>query len=68
MVIQLESVITCPVCGFSKTETMPADSCQFLYRCTHCGTILRPQPGDCCVFCSYSRVKCPPEQQKDLSR
>ena len=64
MVIQLESVISCPICGFSKTETMPTDSCQFLYRCANCGTILRPKPGDCCVFCSYGSVKCPPEQQK----
>jgi rubredoxin len=62
--IQLESTITCPVCGFAKTETMPTDSCQFLYRCTNCQTILRPKAGDCCVFCSYGSIKCPPEQQK----
>lgn len=62
--IQLESTITCPVCGFAKMETMPTDSCQFLYRCTNCGTLLRPEPGDCCVFCSYGSVKCPPEQEK----
>jgi hypothetical protein len=22
--------------------------------------LLRPKPGDCCVFCSYGSVKCPP--------
>jgi len=27
--IQLQSVITCPYCGFQKEETMPEDSCQF---------------------------------------
>ena len=25
---------------------------------------LRPKPGDCCVFCSYGTVKCPPIQQQ----
>lgn len=25
----LESVLTCPSCRFSKTETTPTDACQF---------------------------------------
>ncbi|WP_349666169.1 GDCCVxC domain-containing (seleno)protein, partial [Sinorhizobium sp. 6-117] len=25
--------------------------------------LLRPRPGDCCVFCSFGSVKCPPVQQ-----
>lgn len=45
-----ESTITCPVCGVAKTETMRTDSCLFLYKCTDCGTLLRPRRGDCCVF------------------
>ena len=28
-----------------------------------CGTLLRPKSGDCCVFCSYGTVPCPPIQQ-----
>jgi hypothetical protein len=24
--------------------------------------LLRPKPGDCCVFCSYGDMKCPPMQ------
>ena len=28
----------------------------------NCGTLLRPKAGDCCVFCSYGSVKCPPVQ------
>jgi hypothetical protein len=24
--------------------------------------MLRPKPGDCCVFCSYGSVPCPPIQ------
>lgn len=55
----LESAITCPECGAAKTETMPTDACQFFYDCTGCGAVLRPKPGDCCVFCSYGTVPCP---------
>lgn len=58
----LESVLTCPHCGFSNLEIMPMDACQFFYECTNCKTILRPKPGDCCVYCSYGSVKCPPKQ------
>jgi hypothetical protein len=59
---QLESVITCPRCGASRREVMPTDACQFMYDCSGCGAVLRPKPGDCCVFCSYGSVKCPPMQ------
>jgi len=58
----LESVITCPHCATEKSETMPTDACQFFYKCTGCGATLRPKQGDCCVFCSYGSVPCPPIQ------
>ena len=58
----LESVLTCPHCGNAKRETMPTDACQYFYECAQCKTLLRPKPGDCCVFCSYGSVKCPPIQ------
>jgi hypothetical protein len=54
--------ITCPECGFGKEENMPGDTCQFFYECTNCYAVLRPNAGDCCVFCSYSNVLCPPKQ------
>ena len=41
---------------------MPTDACQFFYECKSCGVLLKPAPGDCCVFCSYGDVKCPPMQ------
>jgi hypothetical protein len=41
---------------------MPTDACQFFYDCKACGALLRPEPGDCCVFCSYGTVPCPPVQ------
>lgn len=57
-----ESVLTCPQCGHSSLEEMPLDSCRFFHECVECHTLLRPQAGDCCVFCSYGSVKCPPIQ------
>lgn len=59
-----ESVLTCPVCGHAKRERMPVDACQFFYECEVCRAILRPLAGDCCVFCSYGSVKCPPLQRQ----
>ena len=61
--MQLESNLTCPACGFKAIETMPLDACQFFYICKGCGEKLKPLPGDCCVFCSYGSVPCPPVQQ-----
>lgn len=60
--MNLESTLICPSCGTAKAETMPTDACQFFYDCTGCGTLLRPKPGDCCVFCSYGDVPCPSVQ------
>ncbi|HCY64402.1 MAG TPA: hypothetical protein DHV59_16565 [Oxalobacteraceae bacterium] len=55
----LESILTCPHCGFARQETMPVNACQFYYECSNCEAVLRPKPGDCCVFCSYGTLKCP---------
>ncbi|HZQ64531.1 MAG TPA: GDCCVxC domain-containing (seleno)protein [Gaiellaceae bacterium] len=60
--VTTEATITCPKCGHAARETMPTNACQYLYRCKGCGETLRPLPGDCCVFCSYADVRCPPEQ------
>jgi hypothetical protein len=61
--IKLESTLACPACGHRKTETMPTDACQWFYECEACHTLLKPLPGDCCVFCSYGDVPCPPIQE-----
>jgi hypothetical protein len=58
----LESVLTCPYCGYAKREEMPVDACQYYYECIGCKALLRPCLGDCCVFCSFGSVKCPPIQ------
>lgn len=61
--IQLLSIITCPVCAFEKNETMPESACSFFYECPRCKHIMKPKEGDCCVFCSYGSVMCPPKQK-----
>ena len=60
--LTLESTITCPACQHAQTELMPTDACQWFYDCKGCGALLRPKAGDCCVFCSYGDVACPPAQ------
>ncbi|RRB13426.1 GDCCVxC domain-containing (seleno)protein [Larkinella knui] len=62
MAIVTEATLTCPECDFQKIETMPEDACMYFYQCTNCQVVLKPKQGDCCVFCSYSPVKCPPLQ------
>jgi hypothetical protein len=54
--------LTCPQCGARHSEAMPCDACIYFYECTACGAVLRPKPGDCCVFCAYGSVPCPPKQ------
>lgn len=62
--ITLQSIITCPECGFQKEEIMPTDACQYFYKCTNCETVLKPKEGDCCVFCSYGTMPCPTIQME----
>ncbi len=59
---ELRTIITCPICGKSTAEVMPTDYCQYFYECSGCDEVLRPKPGDCCVFCSYGTMPCPPVQ------
>lgn len=63
---QLSSELTCPHCRHRKVETMPTDACWFFYECESCHSLLRPKAGDCCVFCSYGTVACPPIQLERL--
>lgn len=62
--VKLEATITCPACGFHSAEAMPTDACQYFYACKGCGLVLKPKEGDCCVFCSYGDVPCPPVQEE----
>jgi len=66
MTIKLESTLTCPVCGHAEKLHMRSDSCQYYYQCRACNSMLKPKAGDCCVFCSYGDIPCPPVQEKIL--
>lgn len=63
----LLSTLTCPLCGHAGVETMPTDACLFFWDCPGCGARLKPKPSDCCVFCSYGSVPCPPVQAERRS-
>lgn len=63
MKLLLVSTLTCPQCGHQEREKMPTTACQFFYECKSCHAFLKPLSGDCCVYCSYGDVKCPPIQQ-----
>jgi hypothetical protein len=68
------ATLTCPSCGHQADETLPVDCCLYFYRCVSCEALMRPTPGDCCVFCSYGNHRCPfvqdgtpcPDAQKSL--
>ncbi len=56
------ATITCPYCKSRSVERMPTNACLHTFVCVHCDRVLRPLAGDCCVFCSYGEVACPPIQ------
>lgn len=64
--IATTSTLTCPECGHASVETMPSDACAYFHECGHCGVLLKLKAGDCCVFCSYGSVPCPPIQESRL--
>jgi hypothetical protein len=67
-VAALRANITCPVCGHPDTETIPRDRCVFFYECKGCGAILKPKPGDCCVFCSFADQQCMFAQRSGITQ
>ena len=54
--------------GLCKKERkpMPVDSCLLLYICEGCGATLRPTARDCCVFCTFGSIACPPKQKQTM--
>ena len=56
------STIACPNCGHKSTEEMPPNACQYFLECNNCQKLIQPKKGDCCVYCSYGDVPCPPIQ------
>lgn len=35
--------------------------------CPNCNQLLKPKEGDCCVFCSYGDIPCPPIQEAKIN-
>ena len=58
------ATIRCPACGVESANELPDDACLYFWKCPACGTDVRPRPGDCCVFCSYGSVRCPPSRNR----
>ncbi len=67
MEVTTKTELTCPNCGHVQDAEMPTDVCQFFYECVSCQTVLKPNEGDCCVFCSYADTPCPPIQIENAS-
>jgi hypothetical protein len=65
MLVPLQSLLTCCRCGHRQLETMPTHASQYFYQCPACHEPLRPKAGDCCVFCSYGDLLCPPVQERE---
>ncbi|OGM22275.1 hypothetical protein A2691_00020 [Candidatus Woesebacteria bacterium RIFCSPHIGHO2_01_FULL_39_23] len=57
--------LTCPKCGKDEYVEMPTTYCQIFYKCGFCSKMIETEDGFCCVFCSYSDVRCPYSQKHD---
>src|SRR3954451_14308064 len=53
------STLCCPECGHRSHEFMPPDACLYFFACPGCDRLLKPRPGDCCIFRSYGDEPCP---------
>ncbi|HIA92670.1 MAG TPA: hypothetical protein EYO10_01580 [Gammaproteobacteria bacterium] len=62
--MQSNCTVTCPACEGQSSHVMATDSCLFFLDCPHCQLMITPKKGDCCVFCSYGNVPCPPRQNQ----
>ena len=59
-----EAVVTCPACTVRATVSMPENACLHFWECPACHALVRSKAGDCCIFCSYGSVPCPPVQRE----
>ena len=57
------STLTCPECARAAALPMPTDACLYIHDCPGCGALLKPEPVDCRVFCSYGDMPCPRVQE-----
>ncbi|WP_083774894.1 GDCCVxC domain-containing (seleno)protein [Neptuniibacter caesariensis] len=63
----IESVLTCPHCGFQMLEEITTQFCQLEYECEACHKMIETPPGECCVYCVYGSVRCASSNHSDSS-
>ena len=61
-IIIYRNTLCCPNCNHTQSEDMPALDKTRFYQCEDCNEIVKARESDCCVYCSYGEVKCPPTQ------
>lgn len=59
-----DCIMTCPKCGTKKDAEMPTAYQERQYTCEACHAKLTVADDECCVFCAYSNMLCPIQQQK----
>ena len=58
-----EAIIKCPNCGSKYKQNMPKIGKHINSKCVFCHTLFGIHNiKDCCVYCTYSDVKCPKAQ------
>ena len=67
MELVLECSVTCPECGAVFAARMPDAEEVVSLSCPTCERVIKPEPGDCCVFCSHGSVPCPKAQSEFLA-
>jgi uncharacterized Zn finger protein len=50
--------LKCPACSTETSVEMPANKSIVLKECEHCGHMMKPKEGSCCVACSHGDKKC----------
>jgi hypothetical protein len=59
--------LTCPSCAATFSTDMPETETVDELACPSCGTVVVPDPGECCVFCSHGTMPCPIAQSEFLA-
>jgi len=63
MEVKFKSTVKCPLCGYRREEEMLVNIVHHSYECGNCKAVIKPKEGDCCVYCSYGTIECPPIQK-----
>ncbi|MFX1512627.1 MAG: GDCCVxC domain-containing (seleno)protein [Promethearchaeota archaeon] len=61
--MKTESSLKCSNCGFVEIMAIPMGSCVIRHQCNKFETMLTPEVGDSCVYCSYGDTRCPTMQK-----